>query len=267
MPNISTLNYDTIMSNLVDFIIIGAAKCGTTAALINLRKHPKIHMPQDKEPHFFDLAWSAGVQKYKRVLGPRPPNVLVGEKTPSYLSFFPAHRNMSVLVPDAKLIMFLRNPISRAFSHWNHFRQRGHDQDFAETIRRCIINLGDVRTYYDSIKETPDTYLGVDVSFMNLVNRGLYADHIENLLQFFPKEQLHVVISERAKANMTEEYDKVLSFLGLKPVKDVKYENYASNIYEGHVIDEPTKYLLEKFFKPHNERLFEFLGEEIPEWS
>lgn len=107
---------------------MGAAKSGTTAALNNLRKHPKIHMPQNKEPHFFDLLWSAGEQKYRDMLGPRPPNMLVGEKTPSYLSFFPAHRNMNVLVPNAKLIVFLRKPTKRAFSHWNQFRKKGHDQ-------------------------------------------------------------------------------------------------------------------------------------------
>lgn len=265
---VSTLdNCYTIMSNLVDFIIIGAAKSGTTAALNNLRQHPKIHMPQDKEPHFFDLMWSNGEKRYRDMLGPRPPNMLVGEKTPSYLSFFPAHRNMNMLVPNAKLIVFLRNPTKRAFSHWNHFRQKGHDQDFAETIRRCIINLGDVQRYYDSIKEKPDTYLGVDVSFMNLVNRGLYIDHIENLLQFFSKYQLHVVISERVKSNMPEEYGKVLSFLGLEYDKDMQCGNHGGFSYEGYVIDEPTKCFLDDFYKQYNERLFEFLGEEVPEWN
>jgi hypothetical protein len=138
--------------------------------------------------------------------------------------------------------------------------------DFAETIRRCIINLGDVRRYYDSIKEKPDTYVGVDISFMNLVNRGLYADQIEHLLQFFPRNQLHVVISERAKANMKEEYEKILAFLGLEP-SDMRYENHGINTYEGHTIDEPTKQLLDDFYRPHNQLLFEFLGEEVPEWN
>lgn len=295
------------MSNVVDFIIIGAAKSGTTAALYNLRQHPKIHMPQDLEPHFFDMCWSMGVKRYQKLMGDRPPDKLVGEKTPSYISFFPAHRNMHLLVPDAKLILFVRNPTTRAFSHWNHIRlriqprlgsgewspgisvtDRGSDVKpidtkpikgdlnekglaFPEMIARSLVCLGDVKKLHDKISQDPDKPTAVDTSFMNIVDRGLYINQIENLLTFFPREQLHVSVMERVKSNMQEEYDKILAFLGLEPHEMVRHDLIAGGPvlggYDGHAIDEPTKKLLDIFYRPYNERLFKFLGDEIPEWG
>lgn len=257
------------MSDIVDFIIVGAAKSGTTAAMYNLKQHPKIHMPQNLEPHFFDMCWSMGEELYQRTIGKRPPDKLVGEKTPSYISFFPAHRNMHLMVPDAKLILFVRNPTTRAFSHWNHIRIRsqGDCLDFPEMISQSLVGLRDVKKLRDKVAQDPDKPMALDSSFMNIVDRGLYIDQIENLLTFFPREQLHVSIMERTKSNMQEEYNKILAFLGLEPHEAVRHDNYESGGYDGHTIDDQIKQILDSFYRPYNERLRKFLDDDIPEWD
>jgi len=291
------------MDSIVDFIIIGAAKCGTTAALHNLSKHPKIHMPQVLEPHFFDLCWSMGEARYRKIIGERPPDKLVGEKTPSYISFFPAHRNMHLFVPDAKLILFVRNPITRAFSNWNHIRLKikpkvadgewslgvsiteGDSEtsktvldkkvlSFPDMVAQALANMGDVQKLHDKVSQDPDKPTAVDASFMNIVYRGLYINQIENLLKFFPKEQLYIAVMERVKSNMRKEYDKILAFLDLEPDEAVGHDLIAGGGggpvlggYDGNVIDEDTKRLLDIFYRPHNDRLRKFMDDDISEWA
>ena len=106
---------------LPGFLIVGGQKCGTTAARFNLGQHPHIAFTpsapnQRHELHFFDneQSWPCGVDWYATHFSQSAP--LIGETAPNYLSSTCAKRIYTTL-PNARLIVLLRNPVDRAYSH------------------------------------------------------------------------------------------------------------------------------------------------------
>jgi len=113
-------------SSLPDFLIIGAQKAGTTALKDSLAMHLAVYMAKGSiglgdEIHFFSNQWTRGVDWYRQHF--MHPEKLQGEKSPSYLRRVICHRRMHEIVPRAKLLVLLRNPVSRAYSQWNHFNK------------------------------------------------------------------------------------------------------------------------------------------------
>tara|TARA_B100000886_G_scaffold181021_1_gene124144 strand:- start:5394 stop:5780 length:387 start_codon:yes stop_codon:yes gene_type:complete len=113
--------YKTIKRPIIDFIIIGAQKSGTTSIYNNLIDHPKISLqselnPELSEIHFFDKNWKKGINWYKSKLN--YDKEIVGEKTPSLLYLSHTFPLIQQVNPHVKLIVILRNPIDRAFSNY-----------------------------------------------------------------------------------------------------------------------------------------------------
>jgi len=94
---------------VVDFLIIGAQKGGTMAAVKNLNKHPDIFVLS--ECHFFDLYWDMGLNWYRRNL--RSTKKIIGEKTPELIYVDDCALRIKEVCPDAKFLLFLRDPIKR----------------------------------------------------------------------------------------------------------------------------------------------------------
>ncbi|MET0607965.1 MAG: sulfotransferase domain-containing protein, partial [Gaiellaceae bacterium] len=107
---------------LPDFLVLGAQKAGTTALYEYLRRHPQISGPSWKEVSFFDRHWARGESWYRGNF----PNVArtrgkhVGEASPSYVFHPLAPRRVQEVVPEARLIVLVRNPVDRALSQYNH---------------------------------------------------------------------------------------------------------------------------------------------------
>jgi hypothetical protein len=200
-------------NRIVDFIIIGAQKSGTTALSLNISKHPDIFIDNNKDPrlseiHFFDIYWKKGIEFYKKKFN--YSKKIVGEKTPEilYLSYtFPLIQSIN---PYIKLIIILRNPIYRAFSGWKLVSKYfGETRSFDDAINDEIKNkLNENKTFY-----TAQTHY---------LQRGLYYQQIKELYKWFPKHNILILISEIVKQNMTAEYNKVYNFLNLKNV-DINY--------------------------------------------
>lgn len=235
--------------NLPDFLIIGAQKSGTTALLYNLALHPEIFMARDPlntEIKFFswEERWKRGVNWY---MGHFTRNYgLQGEKDPEYLFLNKCHSRMHNVVPKAKLIILLRNPVDRAYSHWNHFNEeyetRWKDRGWKKTdFETALIN-----------------HKGV-------IKRGEYIDQIIHLLKFFPREQIYIGIAERFKANPGLELSNVFSFLEI-PSRTLEFQNRHTRKYSSPMKEE-TREKLHSHFQPFNERLFSFLGYSIQEWK
>ncbi len=129
---------------LPDFMIIGAPKAGSTALHAALERHPQLFMSTPKEPKFFmtDGAprraqhrgpgdahsareWVWRREQYEALFDAAPPGAVRGESSPFYLWDRDAHRRMAALVPDAKLIAVVRDPVDRAYSNWTHLRADG----------------------------------------------------------------------------------------------------------------------------------------------
>ena len=200
--------------NLPDFLIIGAQKSGTNALLYNLALHPEIFMARDPlntELKFFSREdrWKRGVAWY---MGNFTKNsCLQGEKTPEYLFFQKCHSRMHAIVPKAKLIILLRNPIDRAYSQWNHYNE------IYETRPK---SWGWIKTDFETALKKQK----------QLITRGEYIDQITHLLNFFPREQLYIGIAERLKANPSYELSKVFSFLEV-PSRCLEFQNRHTRKY------------------------------------
>jgi hypothetical protein len=248
-----------------DFVIIGAARSGTTHLLGQLNAHPNV-LPGPAEVHYFDthrhtygMGWyrtrfptvAARAAAERRGLHP----VVTGESSPSYLAHPNAPGRMARALPEARLLVLLRDPAARAASHWAWcLRQCGETRSFREAVEAEIGPPGDSR----GIRVPPDRRLGDPL----VVRRGLYQPQLERWLTHFPLAQLHVIVSERwfheTDAMMTE----VLEFLGL-PTR-VALPKTMRNRNKSHPpYDEEVLARLRDFYRPHNERLAEFLGMDL----
>ena len=243
---------------LPDFVIIGAQKAGTTALRFNLNKHPGLYLASDpdrensSEVHFFntDKGWDRGIDWYKSLF-PRK-KLIQGEKTPNYINSPIAHERMHQVIPDAKLILMLRNPVNRAYSQWNHFNQVEAPLDRGWRI-----------TSFESA--LAEAWRGQHKIFKSLVDQGLYIQMIEHLLQYFPREQLFIGIAERFKSDPQNELNRVFDFLGVER-KQIEHKKVHERQYETSM-EPATRTLLESLFAPYNDALFDFLGFDIPEWQ
>jgi hypothetical protein len=125
---------------LPDFLVIGAPKAGSTALHAALVQHPQLFLSTPKEPKFFLTGerppsrsaqqgpgdahsareWIWRRADYEALFDAAPPGTLRGESTPFYLWDSAAHRRIHSLVPHAKLIAVIRDPVERAYSNWTH---------------------------------------------------------------------------------------------------------------------------------------------------
>ena len=236
--------------SLPDFLVIGVTKGGTTALIRNLGRHPDVYTARDgksQELHFFNKKWDMGLDWYRKHF--IEPEKLQGEKTPNYLMSPLAHARMAATVPNAKLIISVRNPVDRAYSHWNHFNQVAHRK--AGWDWRVMDFQGAIRQ--------PDRTMST------LINSGYYMKHIRKLLKFYPRNQIHIIISERLRKNPDGEYSKLLEFLNLKEAP-IPFRNEHERDYE-EPIDPRIRQLLAEHYQVSNMGLADFLNDEIPEWS
>ena len=249
------INKEQTKNFKVDFIIPGVMKGGTTSAMKNLNKHPKLHLAP-KETHFFvKNKFDRGLSWYEDQFKiPKDFTGLVGEKTPRYCVCPGVFDRIKKTFPDVKFVMFLRDPVTRMYSQWNHHRDS----------RNELPGLPNYITFLEWMLESKKNMSVLQ----NPYNRGMYAKQLKKIVNKFGRENLYVTISERCKKNPLEEYNKIFNFLGVSELSESekKYKNIHKRSYVTTMQEKERDYLIE-YFKPYNEQLFEFLGYEIEEWS
>jgi hypothetical protein len=186
-------------AKLLDFIVIGVHKSGTTALFQYLRHHPKIYIPPEKEVGFFsNEEWFArGWERFVREFFARAPNdVLWGKITPQYMAYPQIPERISRKMPDVKLIALLRNPVDRALSHYRMaVRIGGERRPFREVIS-------------DQLEKTDS---------VTLLSLGEYARILRLYLRHFPPEQLLVLFTEELEKRPQVVLDSILNHIGLEP--------------------------------------------------
>jgi Sulfotransferase domain len=232
---------------LPDFVVIGASKCGTTFFFHLLAQHPLIEPPAFKEPHFFDLLFDEGVEWYRRCFPvPRSKDgrkTITGEATPGYIFDPHVPARMAQVVPEARLIALLRNPVERTYSAYHHRVRNGQEtRTFEEAIEAGL---------EDPTREGPA--------------RSIYVDHLLRWSEFFPKEQMLVLKSEEFFENPKQTLKVVLDFLELpewEPEPSLLQWKRNTGGY-GQGMDPSTRRRLEEYFEPHNKRLYDYLGADF----
>jgi Sulfotransferase domain len=243
---------------LPDFLVIGAQKSGTTALYTYLRRHPSIVGPFWKEICFFDRHWWRGEAWYRGQLPLRSRGKLVGEASPSYIFHPLAPARVSALVPDVRLIVLLREPTARAYSHYQHEVALAREPlSFEDALDREDERL---RGEVERLVADPRAFSRAwwDHTY---VARGLYADQLERWLEFFPREQMLVVTNEELGARPAETYATVVSFLGAPPHALAAYPRVFEREYPP-MRAETRAALAERFAEP-NRRLERLLGRPL----
>ncbi len=252
---------------LPDFLIIGAQKGGTTSLYSYLTQHPGIMPAKKKEVHYFGNpknkkrgeAWyrshfpsNSYRESVKRALGYSP---ITGEATPDMNQpFIP--KLVYELLPHAKMIALLRNPIDRAFSQYHHRRKIPGKEPltFEEAIAQSAITLpdeimNDASLYYQS-------------THRSYITRGLYAEQLERWYQYYPKEDIYVGSSEEFFTDPNSEIQKILEFLQMPSFNFDCSVSKNVGMYETKM-DQKVKSFLEEVFRPHNRRLYEVIGKDF----
>jgi sulfotransferase family protein len=254
---------------LPDFLIIGAQKAATTALYAYLRWHPGIIGPSFKEVSFFDRHYSRGPSWYRAHLPARPRLwavkqrhgewPLVGEASPSYLFHPQAAERAAALMPQGKLIAVLRNPVDRAFSHYQHEVALGREQ---LSFEQALEAEGErMRGELERMTQNP-SYFSYAWWNYTYTARGNYAEQLERWYEAFPREQMLVLISEQLLQEPAESYARTLEFLGVRPHELSSFPRIFAHDYVE--MSARTRERLDREFEEPNRRLAVLLGRELP---
>ncbi|KAM6155969.1 heparan sulfate glucosamine 3-O-sulfotransferase 6 [Rhynchocyon petersi] len=184
-------------------LIVGVKKGGTRALLEFLRLHPDVRA-LGSEPHFFDRCYERGLAWYRSLMPRTLDGQITMEKTPSYFVTHEAPRRIHGMSPDTKLIVVVRNPVTRAIS------------DYTQTLSKTP-GLPSFRAL--AFRPGPEQ---VDTAW-SAVRIGLYAQHLARWLRYFPLSQFLFVSGERLVSDPAGEVGRVQDFLGLKRVVTDKH--------------------------------------------
>jgi len=248
-----------------EFIIAGVHKGGSTALWYNLDKHPKIHMAVKKESVEMNY-WASRFRKrgndwYKEFF---PTGYICGEKSPGYHMSRNSMRQIHKNIPNCKIILCLRNPIDRAYSHYQM-----HSKGGKKNVTPRVFDMNVFRKY---------------------AAEGKYWNHIENnILPFFDEKQIFICVMEEMKKDITKKMTEVFKFVGVDdlnfPLKiidpilrrnrtrseDIKLSRSEKfyRVWSNHQLklSGNIRNKILEFYRPSNEKLFEYLEYEIKEWN
>lgn len=183
-------------NRLPSYIVAGAMRCGTTALHSYLREHPDVAVASSKEVHFFDQKYERGLEWYRDQFPDSAGASAVGEATPNYMFSTVALDRIASVLPDVKLVVVLRNPIDRAYSHYWHDRARSKiDEEFSVVVGRELA--------------------GEDIGPAAYVARGRYAEQISRILDRFDRGAVHVATFDDLVATPAEVYAHTCRFIGV----------------------------------------------------
>lgn len=211
-------------SRLPDFVCIGAMRCGTTTLWDMLRLNDRVYLPQTKELHYFDNrngVFDAGLDAYAEHFKDAREDQLVGEFTPSYLYLPEVCQRMYQCVPEAKLLVILRDPVERAWSHYQYAVRGGHEAlrfDQAVDVEPDRLAKGDLETRI----------------MFSYVDRGRYAQQLQRFADAFSRKQLCILFLEELKTDPQKAIKQVNEHLGLDaltlPAAEQTHRNKAASM-------------------------------------
>tara|TARA_B100000242_G_scaffold293872_1_gene273457 strand:+ start:1832 stop:2785 length:954 start_codon:yes stop_codon:yes gene_type:complete len=268
-----------------NLFVVGAAKCGTTALYKFLSLHPEVYMSPIKEPHFFskDIRYSNFSSKYRRrnyfnskryfskekldymqiafiedekdylsLFKGSTNEKYLGEISNGYLISKNAHQEIYNFNRDAKIIMILRNPLERAFSHWRQENRSGFSK--SNSFYNDII---------DDFSLNDEQWGGKSNTYVQL---GLYSKQINKYLNLFPKSNIKVLFYDDLVSKPQELRKDLFKFLNIKEI-DIDFSKRHNPDFEGRnflikslfkkyrSVDHKMKYWIPNFIKSISKKL------------
>lgn len=196
---------------LPHFVILGTQRGGTTSLHEDLSKHNRVSRPLAKEVQYFTVNYARGERWYRAHFPRQQAGQLTFEASPYYL-FHPAvPARAAALLPQTKFIVLLRNPASRAYSHYLHNRTLGvEDLPFEKAIDAEEVRLKEAERL--GIDSPEGQRLHRNFSYMS---RGMYAQQLSHWLTYVPASRIKVLKSEEWFGDPSQTYAEVLDFLDL----------------------------------------------------
>ena len=261
LPRSAIWTYGRLTSSLRPLptaLIIGAQKAGTTALYSWLRGHPAVVGPSWKEVNYFDRRYAKGERWYRGNFPRARGATVVAEASTGYLLHPLAPQRAKELLPDARLVALLRDPVSRAYSHYQHEAALGREPlSFEDAIDAEDERMGGelermvVDPAYFSHAWWNYTYLA----------RGRYAEQLERWLAVFPEDQLLVVPTQDLAERPAETYARVLAHVGAGAHELSEYPRIYARDYDE--MRPETRRRLSDEFAESNARLYELLGRDL----
>jgi len=255
---------------LPDYYILGVVKGGTTSLYNYLIEHPDIQPSVGKEIDYFGELYYRGLNWYKAcfplqfhktiVEKLQKKKFLTGEATPRYIEHPFVPERIKKVTPNAKFIILLRNPIDRAYSHWNmNFRRKDDTLTFDQAIQQEEKRIeGEYEKMKNDFKYFNWTYYSYAYK-----EHGKYIEKLERWIKIFPKERFLILRSEELFEDPAKAFHKTIEFLGLEKWDLKQYIAYKKRKYEKPKMDINVRNQLSEFFKPYNEKLYQFLGKDF----
>jgi len=240
----------------VDFIVVGAQKSGTSALHHYLLQHPELSLSNVKEVHYFDneseFLSEPNYDNYHKFFTEFDNNKLHGELTPIYIYWRESIRRIYEYNKKMKIIIVLRNPIHRAYSHWN--MERSKDKEWlsfyeALTIERLRL----------------EEALPLQHRVFSYVDRGYYSKQIKNVWKYFKKENVLILRHELLKYQAPSVLSTIAGFLEISDFPNIENANVHQGDYNAPMNSESRKYLIEAF-KNEIHNIEEMLHWNCKEW-
>ncbi|GMT06786.1 hypothetical protein PENTCL1PPCAC_28960, partial [Pristionchus entomophagus] len=265
---------------LPEAIIIGVKKAGTRALLEFLRLNPHIKAP-GPEVHFFDRNFEKGLEWYRSQMPESEEGDLTIEKSPAYFISKTAPSRIKDINPKMKLIVVLRDPVTRAISDYTQASSKRRRLGQMPSFERMAVgNCAPWSKANCSVKTQ-----GVN-SHWGAVRIGVYHKYLQRWLKEFPLAQFHFVDGQKLIDDPAEEVKKVEEFLGLKSVvtpsdfevdsvkkfpciKNPDGTHHCLGKTKGRPhpkVDEPVLKRLKRFYEPENDRLFSLIRQHF-QWE
>jgi hypothetical protein len=218
---------------LPDFLVAGVPKAGTTALHAALSRHPGLYLSPVKEPKFFltdgpppakggpgdaltyrEHVWER--DKYEALFDAAPPGALLGEATPFYLYDPGAMRRIHDVLPEAKLIVIIRDPVERAHSNWTHLWSAGLEP-VGDFVRACA---------------EEDRRIAVGwAPFWHYAGLGRYGEQLDRAFSLFPREQVLVLRYRLLIDDPAATLGRICGFLGVETgvLSEIPRENVTAH--------------------------------------
>jgi hypothetical protein len=241
----------------LDFILIGAQKSGTTALHSILHRHRGITMGDQQEMHFFDneeiFARAVDYDLLHSHFRGEESVAIAGECTPSYLYWEPAAQRIQDYNSQIKFLVLLRNPIDRAFAHWNMQRFKGRERlDFLEAVREEAVRIA--------------SPLSLESRRFSYIDRGFYTRQLQRYFGRFPREQFNITKFENFRDQQLQTVNAIFAFLGSEPVKSVRWKDRNIVPYERDMTSTERQELWQ-IFAGEIEELERLLDWDCSDWK
>jgi len=273
-----------VSDGLPGFLVAGAMRSGTTSLYRYLGDHPEVFLVP-KELQFFTARFGNGLEWYRAQFRPAGDHQILGEATADYFARRTAMDRIAAVLPEIRLIVSLRDPVGRAWSHYWLLRNRGREtRPFAAAV---------------DDEMTAIALHGDNTSGAFYLYHSLYDTHLERAYRLLPREQVYVSIFERMVTDPATSYRSICTFLDIDPTFQPRNLGEPVNAYvtfrslrarrlsqrlpvrAGRVVarlntrrnvtsprlEGALREQLDDFFAPRIRRLESMLGDGLPEWT